>query len=804
MSAKDTAAAPAPAADTVTIEVNGRKLAARKGQMIIQVTDDAGIYIPRFCYHSKLPIAANCRMCLVEVEKAPKPMPACATPVADGMKVYTQSPKARDSQKGVMEFLLINHPLDCPICDQGGECPLQDQALGYGKDDSRYDEAKRVVEDKDIGPLITTFMTRCIHCTRCVRFGQELGGMAEFGVVGRGEHSEIRTFLDRNVDSEISGNVIDICPVGALTSKPFQYKARPWELDHHPSIAPHDCVGSNIDVQTLRGKVLRVLPRTNEQINECWLSDRDRFSYEGLTSEERLQKPMIRRNGQWEEVDWATALEFTAKGLRQVIDRHGPDALGALASPIATLEEFYLLQKLVRALGSNNVDHRLRQLDFSDDTRMPLYPGLGMKLPELEKLDAVLLIGANPRKDQPLLGLRLRKAAKAGAHVMAINPVDYDFSHKLAAKVIGKPEEMYAAAAEVVKALAMTHSAPTGEASWIDGLTPGAEARKIAELLSGGRVKAVMLGQFAATHPQAAGLRALARRIAELSGATLGLLAEGNSAGAWIAGCVPHRTALGQAAGPGRNAGEMLREPRKAYLLYGIEPELDTLDGALTARAMESAEFVVMATYFKPSVYRSGAIGYAHVMLPLAPFSETEGSFVNTEGRVQRFVPATKPLGEARPGWKILRVLGDRMGVSGFQQNSIDDVRAELNLPAALPAGVLQTLPVAAPMRTPLADGQLLRIAELSLYAVDPIVRRAPALQATADNPPPAARVNAFDAKRLGVAEGEAVTVRTVAGEARLPVVIDARVPNGCVLVASGYPETAPLGAHGPASVVRD
>jgi NADH-quinone oxidoreductase subunit G len=803
MSAKETAAAPVAAPDTVTIEVNGRKLRAAKGQMIIQVTDDAGIYIPRFCYHHKLPIAANCRMCLVEVEKSGKPLPACATPVADGMKVYTQSAKARSAQQGVMEFLLINHPLDCPICDQGGECPLQDQALGYGNDDSRYDEAKRVIEDKDIGPLIATFMTRCIHCTRCVRFGQELGGVAEFGLVGRGEHSEIRTFLDSAVHSEISGNVIDICPVGALTSKPFQYKARPWELDHHASIAPHDCVGSNIDVQTLRGKVLRVLPRTNEAVNECWLSDRDRFSYEALNSDERLRQPMIRRHGQWEEVDWPTALEFTVQGLRQVIERHGADALGALASPIASLEEFYLLQKLVRALGSNNVDHRLRQLDFADDTRMPLYPSLGTKLAALEKLDAVLLIGANPRKDQPLLGLRLRKAAKAGARVMAINPVDYDFTHPLAAKVVGKPEQMYTAAAEVVKALAMMQSRGTGEASWIDGLTPGAEAHKIAELLSAAGVKAVLLGQYAATHPQAAGLRALARRIAELSGATLGILAEANAAAAWIAGCVPHRTLLGQAAGPGRTAIDMLREPRKAYLLYGIEPELDTLDGALTVRALEAAEFVVMASYFKPSVYRSGAIGYARVLLPLAPFSETEGSFVNAEGRVQRFAPAVKPLGDARPGWKILRVLGGLFGLDGFQQNNIDDVRAELNLPATLPAGALQSIPVTAPIRTPLADAQLLRLTEVPMYAVDPLVRRAPALQATIDNPPPAARVNPADAERLGYTEGQAVTVRTVAGEAALAIVIDARVPSGCVLVAAGYPETATLGAHGPASVVR-
>jgi NADH-quinone oxidoreductase subunit G len=791
----------APPPDLVTIEVDGRKLQAPKGSMIIQATDAAGIYIPRFCYHEKLPIAANCRMCLVEVEKIPKPQPACATPVMDGMKVYTRSDKARDSQKAVMEFLLLNHPLDCPICDQGGECPLQDQALGYGKGDSRYEEAKRVVPDADIGPLITTFMTRCIHCTRCVRFGQELAGVMEFGLLGRGEHSEIRTFLDRSVDSELSGNVIDICPVGALTSKPFQFTARPWELDRHASIAPHDCVGSNIDVETLRGQVKRVLPRVNEAINECWLSDRDRFSYEALNSEERLRVPMIQRDGRWEEVDWPTALEFAVNGLRTVVDKAGPDALGALAASTSTLEEFYLLQKLVRALGSNNVDHRLRQLDFSDDAQAPLYPALGMSIPDLESLDAVLLIGANPRKDQPLLGLRLRKAAKSGAQIMVINPIDYDFTHPLAAKLLGKPEEMYAAAGEVAKAAAEAAGGAT-EASWVDALTPRAEARRIAEVLAKARKSAVLLGQFAATHPQAAGLRSLARRIAEKSGATLGFLTEANSAGAWVAGCVPHRGPLGKSAGAGSNVADMLRQPRKAYLLWGVEPELDILDGALATGAMESADFVVMATSFKPSAYRSRAIGYAHALLPLAPFTETDGSFVNAEGRVQRFEAAVKPLGETRPGWKILRVLGDGLRAEGFRQNSLDDVRKELGFPSLFKPTALEAGPSPAPMRTPLADGQLLRIAEVPLYAVDSLVRRAGALQRTADNPPPAVRINAAEARRLGLKEDTTAIVRTVAGEARLKVVFDVRVSDGCVLIASGYPETSALGAHGPASIV--
>ena len=790
----------APPPDVVTIEVDGRKIQTPKGSMIIQATDAAGIYIPRFCYHSKLPIAANCRMCLVEVEKLPKPQPACATPVTEGMKVYTRSEKTRDSQKAVMEFLLLNHPLDCPICDQGGECPLQDQALGYGKGESRYDEAKRVVPDGDIGPLITTFMTRCIHCTRCVRFGQELAGVMEFGLLGRGEHTEIRTFLDRSVDSELSGNVIDICPVGALTSKPFQFTARPWELDHHASIAPHDCVGSNIDVQTLRGQVKRVLPRDNESINECWLSDRDRFSYEALNSEERLRTPMIQRDGRWEEVDWSTALEFAANGLRNVVAKSGADALGALAAPTATLEEFYLLQKLVRALGSNNVDHRLRQLDFSDDAKTPLFPALGMSIADLEALDAVLLIGANPRKDQPLIGLRLRQAAKRGAQVMAINPIDYDFTHRLAAKLIGKPEEMYAAAGEVAKAVAEKAGGAT-EASWVDALTPRAEARRIAELLAKANRKAVLLGQFAATHPQAAGLRSLARRIAEKSGATLGFLADANSVGAWVAGCIPHRGPLGKLTGPGRNVADMLRQPRKAYLLFGVEPELDVLDGALATAAMEAADFVAMATSFKPSAYRSRAIGYANVLLPLAPFTETDGTFVNAEGRHQPFAAAVAPLGESRPGWKILRMLGHLMGRPGFEHSGIEEVRQEMNQPAATAAPSSPfSLPPEDPAMTP-AAGQLMRLAEVPMYAVDPIVRRAPALQKTADNPPPSARLNAAQAGKLGFQGGESVQVVMSQGVAHLDLVLDERAPDGCVLVPAGYPETAMLGAHGPATV---
>ncbi|MBI3570819.1 MAG: NADH-quinone oxidoreductase subunit G [Gammaproteobacteria bacterium] len=789
-----------PAADTITIDVDGRKISARKGQMLIEVTDAAGIYIPRFCYHGKLSVAANCRMCLVDVEKAPKPLPACATPVMDGMVVHTRSGKARDAQKGTMEFLLINHPLDCPVCDQGGECELQDLAVGYGKDASRYAEVKRIVKDKDIGPLIATEMTRCIHCTRCVRFGEEIAGVMEFGGLGRGEHMEIRTFLDRSVDSELSGNVIDLCPVGALTSKPFRYTARTWELQDHASVSPHDCVGANITVQTRRGRVMRVLPRANEAVNECWLADRDRFSYEALNSEDRLRVPMIRRGSKWEETDWTTALEFTAAGLRKVLESHGPEGLGALAAPISTSEEFYLLQKFMRALGSGNVDHRLRQMDFSDDAVAPPFPALGRPIAELESLDAALLIGANPRKDQPLINLRMRKAALMGAKISAINPLDYDFNYKLTAKTVCAPVHMPRSLAGVAVALAALKKStlPPAFTSRFGNLKPGVSEQATAQALFQSERASVLLGTFALSHPQAAALRSLAQFIAGLSGAKFGQLPEANAAGAWFAGCVPHRGVAGKTATTGRHALDMLRKPLKACLLLGVEPEFDCLDGA-AASAVRTAEFVVMMTTFKPSPYRTRAVEYADVWLPLAPFTETDGTFVNVEGRHQPFVATVAPLGESRPGWKILRMLGHLMGLPGFEQNSIDEVRQEMNMPASPTASSSAfSLPPEDPA-TGAANGQLMRIAEVPMYAVDAIVRRAPSLQNTADNPPPSARLNVAQADKLGFEQGQTVQVVMAQGVAQLDLVLDERVPDGCVLIPAGYAETCMLSAHGPA-----
>ena len=785
--------------DAITIEVDGKPMQARKGQMLIEVTDPAGVYIPRFCYHKKLSIAANCRMCLVEVEKAPKPLPACATPVMEGMKVFTRSEKARDAQKGTMEFLLINHPLDCPICDQGGECELQDLSVGYGKGISRYREAKRIVADKDIGPLISTDMTRCIHCTRCVRFGQEVAGVMEFGGIGRGEHMEIRTFLDRSVDSELSGNVIDLCPVGALTSKPFRYSARPWELASRPSVSLHDCVGANLDIQNRRGRVMRALPRENEAVNECWLADRDRFSYEAVNSDERLQVPMIRRDGQWQEVDWQTALDFTVVGLRKVIETHGASQFGALATPSSTSEEFYLLQKLTRGLGSGNVDHRLRQTDFRDDAQAPAFPWLGQSLTDLERLKAVLLVGANPRKDQPLVNLRLRKSQLKGATVMAVNPLDVEFNYRLGPKVITDPVGMVSALAGIALALAGLQKAdvPAELRLLVVGRRPTDTEQAIAEVLFRSENPAVLLGSFAATHPRAATLRALAELVADLCSAKLGHLPEANSAGAWIAGCVPHRGTLA-----GKHAHAMLREPLKGYLLLGVEPELDCLDAAAARTAMEAAEFVAMLTAFRPSIYKSGAVEYADVWLPLAPFTETAGTHVNAEGRFQSFDEAVTALGQSRPGWKILRMLGTQLGLPGFGYDRIEDVRADIALPptpsARLRVWSLPSETIPAPAR-----GQWQRIVEVPMYRVDALVRRAPSLQNTADNPPAAARLNPVEAGKLGLTDGDSVSVALGVGVAQLPLVVDVRVPDGCVLIPCGWPETAALGALGLATIAR-
>jgi NADH-quinone oxidoreductase subunit G len=779
---------------TVTIELDGRTLEVPEGATIMEAANRAGVYIPHFCYHRKLSIAANCRMCLVEVEKAPKPLPACATPVANGMKVRTHSAQAIAAQKGVMEFLLINHPLDCPICDEGGECQLQDLAVGYGASGSRYREPKRVVTNKELGPLIATEMTRCIHCTRCVRFGQEIAGIMELGMVNRGEHAEIVTFVGRTVDSELSGNVIDLCPVGALTSKPFRFTARAWELVSRPSVSPHCGLGSNLLVQVKQNRVMRVLPRENEAINECWLSDKDRFSYEGLNSEQRLARPMLRLDGRWREVEWQVALEFTAKELARIRERHGPGSIGALATPHQTLEELYLLARLAHEAFRGNVDFRLRQSDFRADGARRGAPWLGMRIAEIGALDRVLVAGSTLRKDHPLLAHRLRQAAKRGTEISLVHPHGDDPLVRIAHRLIVRPSALPAALAEVLKALADEKGAalPAALGPALAGVAPGEQARRIAASLASGKNPAVFLGNLAEHHPAASTLHRLGLAIAETAGGRFGFLGEAaNSVGGYLAGAVP---------GPeGLNAGEMLARPLRAYLLLGVEAELDTYDPRRALEALRGAELVVAM-----SPYQHAAVDYAHVLLPIAPFTETDGTFVNTEGTAQSFRAAVRPLGETRPAWKVLRVLGNLLGLPGFEFETADEVRDRALGPGPLAARLDNGLAPAAIELDSAPPAAIERIAEVPIYAADAIVRRARSLQRTRDAAPPVAWMPPALFARLGLRAGERVRVRQDGGEALVEAAVDERLPEGCIRLAAAHPLTAGLGAmFGPIEAER-
>jgi len=702
------------------LEIDGKPIEVAHGTSVIEAAKRLGIYVPHFCYHSKLSVAANCRMCLVEVEKAPKPMPACATPAADGMKVWTHSPGAKKAQNGVMEFLLINHPLDCPICDQGGECQLQDLAVGYGGSASRYQEEKRVVLRKDLGPLVAAEeMTRCIQCTRCVRFGQEIGGVMELGMVNRGELAEIVSFVGRAVDSELSGNMIDLCPVGALTSKPFRYAARTWELERRRSVSPHDALGANLIVQVKQNVVLRVLPLENEAVNECWLSDKDRFSYEGLNAPDRLSRPMARVDGRLQEVEWEVALERAAAGLADA---------GVLASPHATLEELYLAGKLGPA------DFRLRHSDFSADGRRAGIPWLGMPIAELGTLDRVLVIGSFLRKDQPLIAHRLRQAAKRGAQIHVLHSVDDDWLMPIASKTIVAPSAL-----------------------------PGAIAAA-KDKLAGAQNPAVLLGNFAQQHPQAAAIHAAAQAL----GVKLGFLGEAaNSVGGYVAG-LP--------SGGGLPA--VLK--KEALLLLNVEPALDCAD----PRAASRAKFVVNLTAWQSDV--------GDVLLPIAPFTETAGTFINTEGRVQSFHACARPPGEARPAWKVLRVLGTMLGREGCALDTLEEVRAAClgsTDVAALLSNVIDG--VVQPASRPAG---IERIAEVPIYFADPLVRRAPSLQKTRDARPPRAWMNSRLMAQLGVAAGQPVRVRQGEGSAKLAAALDDRLPDDCVRIAAAHAATAALG----------
>ncbi len=714
--------------ELVNVEVNGVALQAKKGAMIIQATDAAGVYVPRFCYHEKLSIAANCRMCLVEVEKAPKPLPACATPVAEGMKVFTRSPRAIAAQKATMEFLLINHPLDCPICDQGGECELQDLAMGFGRDISRFNERKRVVKDKNIGPLISTDMTRCIHCTRCVRFGQEIAGIQELGTLGRGEWMEIGTYLERSVDHELSGNVIDVCPVGALNSKPFRYRARSWEMTEHPLIGPHDAIGSNLNGHVLRGRLMRVVPRLNDSINETWIADRDRFSYEGIYAEDRLLTPLVKRDGEWQSASWESALEAAGSGLRGVIARHGPAALGGLATPSSTLEELYLFARIVRGLGSPHLDHRLRQQDFRDQESDPLFPSLGMSIADIEHVNALLVIGCDLRREAPILAHRVRKAAtRNGARVAFLNQRYYEYLFPVSHYLTAPEGELAGVLAGLISATAqnLKKAVPDNVRGVAGSVRPTDEQRAAAAQLLEGERRVILLGALAARHPAYADIRQLAAALAGLCGAQLAYLSEGaNGAGAHLAGVLPHRNAGGEPlVTAGLSARAMLESPLKAYVLLGaIEPELD-LGAPQAAKTLAAAEFVVMLTPFVTEAMRK----FAHVLLPVGTFAETSGTFVNAEGLWQSFPGAARPLGESRPGWKVLRVLGNLLELEGFDYLSSEDVRDGLK------ARVGQARPDNAFVARRMLNGERPSgaAADVPMYQIDAVVRRAPALQRT-------------------------------------------------------------------------
>ena len=698
--------------DTFKIEVNGVELEARPGQMLIEVTDAANIYVPRFCYHRHLSVAANCRMCLVEVEKAPKPLPACATPVTDGMKVFTKSQAAIDAQKSVMEFLLINHPLDCPICDQGGECELQDIAMGYGRGISRYTESKRVVQDKNIGPLISTDMTRCIHCTRCVRFGQEIAGIQELGTMGRGDRTQISTFVEKSVDHELSGNIIDLCPVGALNNKPYRFSARAWEMVQLPTVAPHDCFGSNLNAHVVGGRVKRIVPRTNDAINETWLADRDRFSCESIEASDRSGKPMIRDNGEWRESTWEEALDIAAEGLRRVNGE-----LGVLVSPSATTEEGYLLGRLARHLGTTDIDHRLRRQDFRNQSEDPLFPSLGMAIADVEKLGAVCVVGSSLRREVPLLAHRVRKAALNGAHVSFINTQRYEYLFDVSE---------YRVADDLTAELGALINVARGQA------TKGDAHGNIVAALRDADSAAVLIGQIGMRHPRFAEIRALAAQLSDFTGAQLAFVSEGaNSAGLSLAGVLPHRGTGGASIGQGgATAADIVAGPKQGLLLFGVEPEFDCADGTAGLQAVEQAGFVLAMSPFFDATLKA----HADVVLPIATFAETSGTFVNAGGDWQSFGGIAMPVGDSRPGWKVLRVLGNLLDLPDCGYMSSESVRDELaqivrdanahTLPGNRFSG-----------EAPAGAANLNSAAELDIpmYRIDALVRRSRSLQLTGE-----------------------------------------------------------------------
>lgn len=786
----------------IEVEIDGKKFKVEPGKMVIEVADDAGIRIPRFCYHKKLSIAANCRMCLIEVEKAPKPLPACATPVSDGMIVHTQSAKALDAQRTVMEFLLINHPLDCPICDQGGECELQDVAMGYGKDVSRYTEGKLSVKDQDIGTLVETDMTRCILCTRCVRYGDEILGMPQLGTIGRGEKTKISTYVDQSLNSPMSGNIIDLCPVGALTSKPFLYQARSWEMEQTRGVSAHDCVGSHLFLQSRRQKVLRVAPRDKEDINETWLSDRDRFSYLGLSHEERAAKPLIKQNGEWKETDWQFALNVAADGIKKLVEAQGGQKIGAIISPNSTTEEMYLLQKLMRGLGSQNIDHRLRASDVNDQKHTGAFLGMGFSIESIEEQSSILLVGSHVEREQPIIANRIRKAFLQGSSIFAINPADYQTAYDHAGKLIEKPSRLVWALAGVAKVLLDKQEHPDEAAkTFLADLHITDDVKAFADKLASFSKGCIILGEIAQNHPQASTIRYFAELIGKMTNAQVAVLTAGaNSAGAWLAGAVPHRgPAQKSVASPGLSAKQMFDAKLPGYILFNVEPELDCVHSQTAQAALNDASLVIAITPYVTEKIKA----YADIILPITPFSETSGTFVNVEGKWNSFRGAVAPFAEARPGWKVLRVLANVLAIEGFEYVSPTDIYDELK---ALVDSMLGShhKPLTLPSKMTLPSDELERLGTWPIYRVDNVVRRSLPLQLNVISERPCAWVNSKLASKLGFKAGDQVIVKQGQSSAPLPLAIEDRLADECVYIPAGFDETAMLDdLFAPVTIVR-
>lgn len=769
----------------IDLEIDGQPLKAKANQTIIEVADAAGLYIPRFCYHPHLTVAANCRMCVVEVEKSPKVLPACATPVMPGMKVYTKSEKTRDAQRAVMAYLLINHPLDCPICDQGGECELQDLAMGYGSGASSYRETKRAVLDHNLGPLIASDMTRCIYCTRCVRFGAEIAGLREMGGTYRGEETEIGPFVEKAITSEVSGNIIDLCPVGALTSKPYRFTARPWELQEESGVSPHDCVGSSLALHTRNGKVMRVVARQNDKANAVWLSDRDRFSYTGLYHPDRIGEPLIREEGTWKAVSWSYALQFAADGLKEIIARHGIDKCGVLVSPNATLEEFFLLQKFLRALGGLHIDHRLREKDTQDQSEMPAFPGINIPIAALQKAGTILLIGSNIQKEQPVAALWIRKAQLKGATILAVNPIDYDFHFELAAKRIIAPHEVIRELKQLI------HYLKKPEADVHESIKCMANALKKPNAY-------ILLGALTQHHSEASTIRALSREISVLTDAKIGFLTEGaNAAGAWLAGAIPHRNTASEAlAEAGLSTYEMLEKPRKAYLLFNVEPDKDFANTQLAMHAFKQADYLIAFSCYRNMFLES----HAHVILPIASFAETAGTFVNASGDWQSFKAAANVFENARPAWEILKAFAQLFSLNEFDFEHVGAVREKVEKMWIDKPLIAMTPSTPSLKESPTKDHKktlLSRIGEIPLYATDSLVRRALPLQKAQKlhrGEMEAVYLHPETALELKLKQGQIVDITQGANQVKLPLLLDERIAKNAALLAGGIAATANLG----------